>query len=122
MSTITLVWTALPFFVGFSIYLLPRLDRILALIVALVSLGYGLQRVFDPVSLSLELLDHFGVTLVVDPLSGYFILTNALVTAAVILYCWQSGRTAFFTPRRSFCTAVSTLCSSVQILSVCTWP
>lgn len=96
MSTITLVWTALPFFVGFSIYLLPRLDRILALIVALVSLGYGLQRVFDPVPLSLELLDHFGVTLVVDSLSGYFILTNALVTAAVILYCWQSGRTAFF--------------------------
>ncbi|MGK7876719.1 MAG: cation:proton antiporter, partial [Xenococcaceae cyanobacterium] len=29
-------------------------------------------------------------------LSGYFILTNALVTAAVILYCWHSGKTAFF--------------------------
>ncbi|HAJ59558.1 MAG TPA: cation:proton antiporter, partial [Cyanobacteria bacterium UBA8543] len=35
-------------------------------------------------------------TLVVDPLTGYFVLTNALVTAAVILYCWHSGRTAFF--------------------------
>lgn len=96
MSTITLVWIALPFFVGFSIYLLPQFARYLALAVALVSLGYGLQRLFDPLPLTLELLDRFGVTLVVDSLSGYFILTNALVTAAVILYCWPSNKTAFF--------------------------
>jgi multicomponent Na+:H+ antiporter subunit D len=33
----------------------------------------------------------------VDQLSGFFILTNALVTAAVILYCWRnSDKTAFF--------------------------
>jgi multicomponent Na+:H+ antiporter subunit D len=29
-------------------------------------------------------------------LSGYFILTNALVTAAVIIYCWPTDKTAFF--------------------------
>lgn len=92
----TITWIALPFFAGFSIYLLPKLDRYLALVVALVSLVYALQRLFDPSALTLQLLDHFGVTLVVDPLSGYFILTNALVTAAVILYCWHSGKTAFF--------------------------
>lgn len=96
MNTITIVWIALPFLVGFSIYLLPKLNRFLALMVTLVSLGYGLNRIFDPSSLSLQLLDRFGVTLVADSLSGYFILTNALVTAAVILYCWPSNKTAFF--------------------------
>ncbi|NER82206.1 MAG: cation:proton antiporter [Leptolyngbya sp. SIO1D8] len=92
----TLVWIAFPFFIGFSIYLLPRLDRMLALGVACVSLGYGLFRVFNPVPLNVQLLDHFGVTLIADSLSGYFVLVNALVTTAVIVYCWQKGKTAFF--------------------------
>ena len=96
MSQITITWIALPFFVGFGIYLLPKFDRWLAIGVALASFAYALQRLFDPSPLSLELLDHFGVTLVADSLSGYFILTNAVVTAAVILYCWHSGKTAFF--------------------------
>ncbi|WP_414527678.1 cation:proton antiporter [Nodularia chucula] len=96
MSTITIAWIALPFFLGFVIYLLPQVDRYLALGVALVSLGYGLQVFFQESPLTLGLLDNFGVTLVVDQLSGYFILTNALVTMAVILYCWHSDKTAFF--------------------------
>ncbi|MEB3359648.1 MAG: cation:proton antiporter [Synechococcales bacterium] len=96
MSTATIAWIALPFFIGFSSYLLPKLDRHLALGVALTSLGYGLWAIFAPSPLSLHLLDHFGVTLMVDATSGYFILTNALVTAAVILYCWPGSKTAFF--------------------------
>jgi multicomponent Na+:H+ antiporter subunit D len=96
MSTITIAWIALPFFLGFTIYLLPKLDRHLALGTSLVSVGYALWLFFNPALLTLQLLDHFGVTLVLDPLSGYFILTNALVTAAVILYCWHSDKTAFF--------------------------
>ena len=96
MNTIIITWIALPFFMGFSIYLFPRLDRWLAFIVTLASFGYGLQRVLDPTPVNLELLDHFGVTLSIDSLSGYFILTNAVVTAAVILYCWSTGKTAFF--------------------------
>ena len=96
MSTITIIWVALPFFIGFSIYLLPKCDRALAMLVALASLGYGLQQLFNPSSLNLHLLDRFGVSLVIDPLSGYFILTNAIVTIAVILYCWRSDKTAFF--------------------------
>ncbi|AHJ28487.1 NADH dehydrogenase subunit 4 [Nodularia spumigena CCY9414] len=51
---------------------------------------------FNQSQLTLTLLDNFGVTLVVDQLSGYFILTNALVTTAVILYCWRTDKTAFF--------------------------
>lgn len=96
MNTITIAWIALPFLIGFSIYLIPQIDRILALGLVLISLAYGLLQIFEPASLTLQLLDHFGVTLVIDPLSGYFILTNAIVTAAVILYCWHSGKTAFF--------------------------
>ncbi|NES17460.1 MAG: cation:proton antiporter [Symploca sp. SIO3E6] len=96
MNMITVAWIALPFFVGFSIYLIPKLDRYLALLVALLSFGYGLERVLSSSPLTLELLDNFGVTLVVDQLSAYFILTNAIVTAAVILYCWRSDKTAFF--------------------------
>ncbi|KAB8330072.1 cation:proton antiporter [Scytonema tolypothrichoides VB-61278] len=96
MSTITIAWIALPFFVGFTIYLLPKLDRYLALLLTLVSAAYALQLFVEPLPLTLLLLDNFGVTLLVDPLSGYFILTNALVTAAVILYCWHSDKTAYF--------------------------
>jgi len=96
MTTITLAWIALPFFVGFSIYLLPKLDRYLALGVALVSAGYALQLFVAQSPLTLQLLDNFGVTLVADQLSAYFILTNALVTTGVILYCWNTDKTAFF--------------------------
>ncbi|MBD2743294.1 cation:proton antiporter [Coleofasciculus sp. FACHB-1120] len=96
MNTITIAWIALPFFLGFTIYLLPKLDRYLALFTAFVSAGYALQLFVTQSPLTLQLLDNFGVTLIVDQVSGYFILTNALVTAAVILYCWHSDKTAFF--------------------------
>ncbi|NET36935.1 MAG: cation:proton antiporter [Cyanothece sp. SIO1E1] len=109
----TIAWIALPFLVGFSIYLLPKLDRYLALIVAMGSLVYGLWRILEPSSLSLQLLDHFGVTLTIDSLSGYFILTNALVTAAVLLYCWHSGKTAFFY------TQITILHGSVNAVFIC---
>ncbi|MEQ8973707.1 MAG: cation:proton antiporter [Coleofasciculus sp. C1-SOL-03] len=96
MSTLTIVSIALPLFVGFSIYLFPKLDRYLALGVALVSAGYALQLFVAKSPLTLQLLDSFGVTLIADQLSGFFIFTNALVTTAVILYCWHTNKTAFF--------------------------
>ncbi|WP_414564571.1 MULTISPECIES: cation:proton antiporter [unclassified Anabaena] len=96
MNNITIAWIALPLFLGFVIYLLPKLDRYLALGVALISAGYALSLFFNQSPLTLNLLDSFGVTLLADQLSGYFILTNALVTTAVILYCWHTDKTAFF--------------------------
>ena len=96
MTSLTLIWIALPLFVGFSIYLLPRLAQMLAIAVSAVSFAYGLWHVLNPEPLALQLLDSFGVTLLIDDLSGFFILTNAVVTAAVILYCWQSEKGAFF--------------------------
>lgn len=99
MTTITIAWIALPFLVGFTIYLFPKLDKYLALGMAVVSAGYASQLLLAQSPLELKLLDNFGVTLTLDELTGYFILTNGLVTAAVILYCWHSNKTAFFTPR-----------------------
>ncbi len=96
MNVLTISWITLPFFVGFVIFLLPKLDRILALFGAVASIVYVILLFFQTSPLKLKLLDNFGVTLMVDQLAGYFILTNALVTAAVIFYCWNSGKTAFF--------------------------
>lgn len=95
-TNLSLIWIVLPLFVGFSIYLLPKLDRILAITVSLLSLGFGLWHVLNPSPLGFQLLDSFGVSLLIDDLSGFFILTNAVVTLAVILYCWQSEKGAFF--------------------------
>ncbi|MFB2939200.1 cation:proton antiporter [Aerosakkonemataceae cyanobacterium BLCC-F154] len=96
MNTLTIAWIALPFFVGFVIYLIPQLDRYLALVVALASTGYAALLFLEKSPLTLQLLDSFGVTLFADQLSAFFILTNALVMAAVLFYCWNSGKTAFF--------------------------
>ncbi|GAB4292964.1 MAG: cation:proton antiporter [Oscillatoriaceae cyanobacterium] len=95
MNWITIGFILLPFFTGFIVFIIPKIDRYLALGTALATFAYGLYLFSQP-PLSLKLLDNFGVTLLVDELSGYFILTNALVTAAVTLYCWQTGKTAFF--------------------------
>ncbi|MEG4147140.1 cation:proton antiporter [Microcoleus sp. Pol12B5] len=96
MNTLTLAWIALPFFVGFSIYLIPKFDKYLAIFGAIASAAYAFQLFVMPSAVTLELLDNFSVTLLVDRLSGFFILTNALVTAAVIIYCWPTDKTAFF--------------------------
>lgn len=96
MIELTLIWIAFPFVVGFLIYLFPRLDRVLALIGALFSAAYAIQLFVSQTPINLRLLDHFGVSLVLDPLAGFFIITNALVTIAVLLYCWETPKTTFF--------------------------
>jgi multicomponent Na+:H+ antiporter subunit D len=96
MTLFTILWISLPFLVGFGIYLLPQLDRVLTLAVTLVSMAYAAALFLQAAPLDLHLLDTAGVTLLADRLSGFFLLTNALVTAAVILYCWHQGKTSFF--------------------------
>lgn len=96
LEGLTILAIALPLFVGFSLYLWPKGDRYLALGVGLLSGGYALLLLYTNPSQTIQLLDNFGVTLLVDALSGFFILTNALVTLAVLLYCWSSQRSAFF--------------------------
>ncbi|NEQ32091.1 MAG: cation:proton antiporter [Leptolyngbya sp. SIO4C5] len=96
MLTLTIVWLVLPLFLGLISYLLPRVAQVMSIGVAIASCACGLRLILDPNPLTLNLLDSFGVTLLLDPLSGFFILTNGLVTTAVLLYVWQSGRSAFF--------------------------
>jgi multicomponent Na+:H+ antiporter subunit D len=96
MNTITIIWVAIPFFLGFIIFLIPKLNRHLTLWGTISSAAYAFQLFLEPSPIKLNLLDSFGVTLIADQLSGYFILTNALVTAAVVIYCWHSDKTAFF--------------------------
>ena len=96
MTKITILWIALPFLTGFVIYLLPKFDRLLALGTALFSASYALGVFLAQSPLEIRLLDNFGVTLIIDQVSGFFILTNALVTTAVIFYSWSSDKTAFF--------------------------
>ena len=96
MTQITIAWMALPFLIGFVMYLVPKLDRPLAVAISLISAVYAIQVFTQPSPLEIQLLDHFGVTLVIDQLSGFFIITNAVVTTAVIFYCWGSDKTAFF--------------------------
>jgi len=113
MNPLTITWISLPFFLGFSGYLLPGLNRYFTLAVALVSGGYGMQHLLAPMPLTLDLLDQAGVTLLIDSLSGFFILTNAVVTAAVVLYCWASGKSAFFYAQ------ISILHGSVNAAFIC---
>ena len=96
MTDTTIAWIALPFFIGFVAYLLPQLARWLALFIALASAAYAVQIFLQPIPLDIQLLDNFGISLIVDQLSAWFILTNALVTTAVILYCWQTNKKTFF--------------------------
>lgn len=96
MTTITIAWIALPFFLGFTIYLFPKLDKFIALCGAVISGAYALKLFVENSPLKLQLVDHFGVILLVDQLTGYFILTNALVTTAVLLYCWRTNKSTFF--------------------------
>lgn len=96
IATLTIVWITLPLFVGLSIYIFPRRGRLLGMGAAIASCAYGITLIVSQDSFPLELLNSFGVTLLADPLSGFFVLTNGLVTAAVVLYCWRGDRSAFF--------------------------
>ncbi|MDJ1179121.1 cation:proton antiporter [Roseofilum sp. BLCC_M91] len=113
MTILTIAWLILPFIVGFGIYLLPRLDWFLAFGVTLVSVAYATFVFRQPEATPLELLDSFGVTLLIDEQSGFFILTNALVCAAVLLYCWRSNKTPFFY------TQLTILQGSVNSVFIC---
>jgi multicomponent Na+:H+ antiporter subunit D len=131
MNAVTLVWIAFPFLAGFIIYLLPRTNKLLALTTAVVSAAYAAQLFFEAQPFSLRLLDRFGVSLVLDPLASFFILTNALVTGAVILYCWNSGKSTFFYAQTAIlhgsvnaafaCTDFVSLYVALEVLSIATF-
>ena len=92
----TIIWLLTPLIAGFIIYLFPKSNRFLALGIGALSLIYAGVVFYQQSTTKLELIDTFGITLIVDELSAFFILTNALVTIAVISSCWQKSKSAFF--------------------------
>ncbi len=96
LTSWTLIWVALPFISGFVIYLLPKIDRYLTIITLSLTAIYPCWLLLSDASFTITLKDNFGVSLMIDSLSGYLILTNCLVTIAVTLYCWQKQKKAFF--------------------------
>lgn len=59
------------------------------------------------------LLDHFGVSLTIDEMSAFFILTNAMVTLAVTIYCWETIKSVFFF------TQIMMLHGSINAIFIC---
>lgn len=96
MTELAIAWILLPFVAGLTLYLLPPLARGLTLAIAVVSLCVGLGITINQVNTAFVLLDSFGISLSIDPLSGYFIVTNALVILAALFHTWQAGYKAFF--------------------------
>ncbi len=81
---------------AFGGYLYPPLVRPLALLMSLGTILLAAVGFALPSAQQWQLMDGFGIFLQLDNLGSYFLLTNGLVTLAVLLYCWASQRTAFF--------------------------
>ncbi|BAD80649.1 NADH dehydrogenase subunit 4 [Synechococcus elongatus PCC 6301] len=96
MKELTLIWIFSPFLLGFLAYILPNTSRLLALLAAIASAAYAGKLFLGGTAVDFRFLDQFGIDLILDPLAAFFILTNALVTTAVVCYCWKSNKTAFF--------------------------
>ncbi|MGL5197089.1 MAG: cation:proton antiporter [Chroococcales cyanobacterium] len=96
MNILTIAWMFLPFLAGFTIFIVPQLDRYLVSLTALASVAFAVKVFLLDSPIPLHFLDSGGVSLLVDQVSGYFILTNALVTASVIMYCWETQKSSFF--------------------------
>ena len=56
MNTMTIAWIALPFLIGFSAYLLPKLARFFALLMGLISSGYALTVFFRTVTNNIAII------------------------------------------------------------------
>ena len=127
----TLVWLFLPFFLAFLAYIIPQASRYFALLVTVIAGAYTASLFIREVPLSLNFIDSFGIQLTLDPLAGFFILTNALVTAAVLFYCWQSDKVNFFyiqllilhgSLNAAFaCTDFMSLYVALEVLSIATF-
>jgi formate hydrogenlyase subunit 3/multisubunit Na+/H+ antiporter MnhD subunit len=81
---------------AFGGYLFRPLVRPSALMMTLGTILLAVVGFSLPSAQQWQLMDGFGILLQLDNLGSYFLLTNGLVTLAVLLYCWASPRTTFF--------------------------
>lgn len=81
-------WLLLPFMAAFLAALLPPLGRPLVLVSSTATGIVACTSLLGAPPIGLALLGDLGVTLRVDQLSGWFLLLNALLFAAVVLEGW----------------------------------
>lgn len=81
-------WLLVPFLAAFGAALLPRLGRPLVLLSSAATATVACTSLLGAPPIRLALLGDLGVTLQVDRLSGWFLLLNSLLFAAVVLEGW----------------------------------
>lgn len=81
-------WLLFPFLAAFLAALLPSLGRPLILLSCAATAVVGCNTLLGAQPAKLALLGDLGVSLQVDRLSGWFLLLNALLFAAVVLEGW----------------------------------
>ncbi len=113
MINLTIAWLVLPFIASFLVYLFSRFYRVMALMVSFASMAYSAEIFSLSSPWHFILLDHFGVSLTIDEMSAFFILTNAMVTLAVTIYCWESIKSIFFF------TQIMMLHGSINAIFIC---
>ena len=74
----------IPFFLALLGLLLPRLVRWGLIFSCLLTLGFGVALVAGKQTVSLQLMDSFGVSLLADATAAWFLLANAMVCLAVM--------------------------------------
>ncbi len=84
-----IAWLLLPFLAAFSSALLPRLGRSLAVVCALVTLGWGIWASVPEHQLVFELIGRLGVQLQLDAVAAPFLLLNGAVVLAVLVDGWR---------------------------------
>lgn len=81
-------WLLIPFVFAFVAALLPSLGRVLVLISSAFTAAIAFKSLVGSAPVELPLLGELGVSLQLDRLSGWFLLLNALLFAAVVLEGW----------------------------------
>jgi multicomponent Na+:H+ antiporter subunit D len=82
-------WLLIPFLAAFLAALLPPVGRPLVLLSSLFTALVACNRLLGATPTELALLGDLGVSLLIDRLSGWFLLLNALLFAAVVLEGWS---------------------------------
>jgi multicomponent Na+:H+ antiporter subunit D len=85
----------LPFAGGLLCMVLPKWSAAIALLTPFPTAFVAFQVLYSGNTYYFNLLDSFGVHLLLDPFAAWFLLTNTLVSLAVVIYCHLKPTSAF---------------------------
>lgn len=86
----------IPLALGILCILTPRIASWLVILGCVPTAAYNLWILLKATAVRLTLMDSFGVSLLADPTAAWFMLTNAAVFFAVVLYCRSKPYSPFF--------------------------